>query len=112
MSAVFRLDYGKDERLADEANRALKEAGIAIRTVPRMRGAPSMDVVVALSSAGVFTALYQVICKVLERNKDREVTIERKGVRVTLKGCSIPHVKELLAQVAPELLPRKSKTTK
>lgn len=59
-------------------------------------GLPITEVVIALSSAGAFTAIYQVICKFLERNKDREITLERGKVKVTVKGHSLPEEKELL----------------
>ena len=104
MPTVFQLHFGRDASFAAEAAQTLRDAGIEVREPPRMRSASSMDIIVALSSAGVFTALYQVICKLIEKNKDRSVTIERGKTKISLNGYSLPEMKELLEQLAPEFL--------
>ena len=59
----------------------------------------ALNVIVVLGSAGVFTAAYKVICKWLERNKAREVTIVRDQKRITIRGHSVPDEKSLLAEL-------------
>lgn len=61
------------------------------------------EIVVVLGSAGAFTALYQVLGKFLDRHKDREVVIERNGVKISLKAHSPGDAKAILAQILPEL---------
>ncbi len=104
MPTVFQLHFGRDVSFAAEAIQALQDARIEVRKSPRMRSVSPMDIIVALGSAGAFTALYQVIYKLLEKNKDRAVTIERGKTKISLKGYSLPEMKELLEQLAPELL--------
>ena len=104
MPTVFQLHFGKDVSFEAEATQALQDAGLEVHELPRMRGVSPMDVIVALGSAGAFTALYQVICKLIEKNKDRAVTIERGKTKISINGYSLPEMKELLEQLAPELL--------
>jgi hypothetical protein len=51
-----------------------------------------------------------VICKILEKNKDKELVVVHKDKQVTIKGHSVPEEKELIKQIAPEL-GRRSKTS-
>lgn len=99
----FQLHFWGDDSFESEATQALQDAGIEVRKPPRMRSASPMDIIVALGSAGAFTALYQVICKLLDK-KERALTIERGDTKISLKGCSLQEMKELLEQLAPELL--------
>ncbi len=43
-----------------------------------------------------FSAIYQLVSSFLNRNKDREVTLERQGVRIVLKGHSFLEEQELV----------------
>lgn len=70
-----------------------------------MRGEPILTTVIAtLGSAGVFTTLIQIITRLLQHNKDKELIIERKGAKIALKGHSLPEEKEIISCLAPELL--------
>jgi len=74
---------------------------------PPERGIPHVgEIIVAIGSAGAFQALYQVICKVLEKNKDREIIVVRKDKQITIKGHSLPEEKDIIRQIAPELIRR------
>lgn len=64
------------------------------------------EVIVALSSAGIFTVVYQAIASYLARNRDRELTLTKGKVSITIKGHSLPEENELLKRLAPELLPQ------
>jgi hypothetical protein len=78
--------------------------------VPRTRSLPiPAEIVVAIGSAGAFTALYQVINKFLERNKDRELRLESQGRALTIKAHSLPEEQALLKQLAPELVEQQPK---
>jgi len=71
------------------------------------------EIIVALSSAGIFTAVYQTISSYLIRNQARELTLTKGKVTITIKGHSLPEETELLKKLAPELLRKeKSATTK
>jgi len=78
---------------------------VVMSYTPPSRGIPAnlSQILVSLGSAGAFTALYQVISKFLEKNKDRELTIERKGIKVVIKGHGLPEEYILLEMLAPEL---------
>jgi hypothetical protein len=109
MTSIVRISMEDDEALQSEVEQAFEAAGIEIQPgVLRTRGIPSptdiATIIVALGSAGAFTTLYQTIVKLLEKNKDREVTIEGAGTKICLKGHSFPEEMELLQKVAPELL--------
>jgi len=69
-----------------------------------------VQLVIGLGSAGVFTVMYQTLAKYLERNKDREVSIERADVKVTIKGHSLPDERELLEKLCPEFAEGKDRT--
>lgn len=66
-------------------------------------------VIATLGSAGVFTAFFQILTRLLQNNKDRELLIERKGAKIVLKGHSLPEEKELISYIAPELLKKKAR---
>lgn len=63
------------------------------------------EVIVAVGSAGIFTAVYQAIASYLKRHKDRELTLKKGEVAITIKGHSLPEETDLLKALAPELLP-------
>ena len=104
MPIVFQLHFGKDASFLAETTQALHDVGIEVREPPTMRSVSPGDIIVALGSAGAFTALYQVIFKLLEKNKNRAVTFEYEKTKISVTGYSLPEVKELLEQLAPELL--------
>ena len=115
MATSLRIQIKDDPVLASEAAQAIKEAGIEIQPrTPRVRGIPvAIEIVVALGSAGAFTVLYQVICRLLEKNKERELTVERKGMKIRLIGHSLLEEREFLEKLVPELTNRgTSKHTK
>lgn len=75
-----------------------------ISETPIDRNVPiPFEVIIALGSAGAFTALYQIICKVIGKNEAREVVIEKDGVKISIKGHSLPEQKELLDKLLPQL---------
>jgi len=70
-----------------------------------MRSLPQgLEFLVAIGSAGAFSAFYQITTKVLERHKDREIRIETSGNSVSLKGHSLAEEQMLLRELAPELV--------
>ncbi len=105
---TFRL-RGHPE-LIDELQRGSQELNIPVHLAARLRdGGGFAELIVALGSAGVFTALYELISRTLARSKDRELTVERDGkggVSITLKGHAVAEERELVRQLAPELLPK------
>jgi hypothetical protein len=71
-----------------------------------------MDIELLIALAGVsggvitavVTAIYQSINKYMERDANREITLEKDGKRITLKGHSLPEAKELLEMLYPEAI--------
>jgi hypothetical protein len=107
VSIGLQLRLEGDASFAAEAVRALRSAHIETHMTPRMRGVSPIEVIVTLGSAGAFTAVYKVISKLLDRNKDREVTMKRGEMEVCVKGYNLPETNELLDRLAPELLKKK-----
>ena len=64
------------------------------------------EVIIALGSAGIFTTIYQTIVSYLTRNQNRELTLTKGKVTITIKGHSLPEETVLLKKLAPELLPK------
>jgi hypothetical protein len=70
------------------------------------------EIVVGLGSAGVFTVLYKIIARYLDRNKAAEISFERSDIKITVKGHSLPAERELLAMLCPELSETNSPTSR
>ena len=104
MSTKLQLSFVGDASFVAEAIQALQNTGIEMRKTPRTRGVSLIDIIVTLGSAGAFTALYRVISKLLEKDKNCEVMIKRGETEICLKGYGLPKTNELLEQLAPELL--------
>jgi hypothetical protein len=100
----FRAEGDPD--LLAELEKEAELRGLAPTRPARMRTVPlPLEVIVALGSAGVFTAIFQTLSSVLLRNKDREltVTIPSQGKAITLKGHDLHEEKELLRLLALDL---------
>ena len=73
-------------------------------------GGPGLppEVLIAIVSSSALSTLinviYQGVSKYLTRHEGRELTLERGGTRVTLKGRSLPEEMELIRQLFPEAL--------
>ena len=77
-------------------------------------GSPELEVpaILVSFSAGALAAsiqsLFQCIGKYFSRNSSREITIEKAGVKLTLKGRSVIEEKEFIKIFFPELLSDKN----
>jgi hypothetical protein len=54
-------------------------------------------------AVAVITAVYTVITKLMEREKDCEITIESGEKKISIKGHRIPKPEELIKSLFPEL---------
>ncbi len=89
-----------------------------VYTVTKFHGAeagtPELQVpaILVSFSAGALAAsiqsLFQCIGKYFSRNSSREITIEKEGVKLTLKGRSLTEEKEFIKIFFPELLSNKN----
>ena len=110
MDISVKITTLEEETLVQDFTQMLEEAGIesyqqSISTSSgiRPRGAiVPTEIIVALGSAGVFTAFCQLICKIIEKNLDKEITIERGDVKVIIKGHSLSEEKSFLSQIAKD----------
>lgn len=89
----------------------MKKAGLSASPVDRIMPGVS-EVVLALGSAGAFTAFYNIVSTLLSTNKNREITIKYNGSSISIKGHSVPEEQELLEQIAPQLKTATRKPTK
>jgi hypothetical protein len=62
------------------------------------------DVVVALGSAGIFTAIYKVITTFIDRNKSRSVSLSVGNKKITITGHNMPEEVLVLNAILPELV--------
>jgi hypothetical protein len=71
-------------------------------------GGPDIPALLVAFGAGTLapmvTAFVQYLMKYLSRNENRELTIERGDVKLTLKGRSLAEEKELIRMLFPEML--------
>ncbi len=73
-------------------------------------GGPELEIpaILVSFSAGALAvsiqSLFQCIGKYLSRNSSREITIEKGGKKITMKGRSITEEKEFIKIIFPELL--------
>ncbi len=89
-----------------------------VYTVTKFHGAeagtPELQVpaILVSFSAGALAAsiqsLFQCIGKYFSRNSSREITIEKAGVKLTLKGRSLTEEKEFIKIFFPELSSNKN----
>jgi hypothetical protein len=98
-----RIHIIGDPDVMDELRAAVEHAGLSVASPARMRGAalPS-EIIIALGSAGVFSAFFQVLSTVLTRNKTRLLKITRGTCSLTISGHTLPEELELLSQLVPE----------
>jgi hypothetical protein len=91
LDAEFRLDLlatlGDESKVYVEAME--NDRGADLSSIP--------SILIALGSAGAFSAVYQVVVSYLGRNKERELVLEIGGNKLTVKGHSLPEEKELLS---------------
>jgi hypothetical protein len=105
-------------RVQDAGGKIYHEFVLSAKEKLNLGWVPPTEVIIGLGSAGVFTALYQTISSYLTRNQNRELTLEKGNIKITIKGHSLPEETELLKKLAPELLPagekkkRKKKVSK
>ena len=110
MTTILQILSDKNEPYdLVEMTQAIENAGIEIRERrQRVRGLPAIDIIIALGSAGVFTAFYKVICKFFEKNATRSLTIKYKGGEITINGHSLPEETALLNLIASEFPEQRS----
>lgn len=61
--------------------------------------------IVASGAVGsALTTLYNALNSYLSKDNSRELTLEREGKRITIKGHSLPEEKELIRELFPEAL--------
>lgn len=103
-----RLDSSLIQELENAVSRFGGSVGVVDSENVAYRGVPEIieplqGIIVTLGSAGVFTVVYQILKAYLERNRTKEVTIERNGVKLRIKSHNFPEEKRVLEMVLPEL---------
>ena len=98
-------------RSFDEAGRAAYpelaerlQTHATVRLPPRAPGPPRYlgeELIIALGSAGAFTAVYQIIKAYLERHRTAEVSITYGDKHVSFKAYSAPDARTLIREVFP-----------
>ncbi len=111
MTTILRIHLGNDAALAEEAVQAIKDAGIDIRS-PRLKreviSSEVIQIIIALGSAGAFTALCNAIVELLKKHEGWEVTIENKeGKKIIIKGPTLTGIRQLLNDIVPDMEEKK-----
>ena len=104
METTFRIHLGDDVALAAKATQAIEDVGIEIRHPRPEREVAPLEIIVALGSAGAFAGLYRIIGGLLVKNKGWKVMIKTECGEIIIEGPTLPGVKEILEQLAPELI--------
>ena len=100
MSNNLKIRFENQPSLVAEATQMLENANIDYFTTA-VRGTPPVpDIVVVLGTTGTLASLYQIIRKVLEKNKNRKVTIEQKDSKFSFTGYSLPEIAQFLDQLS------------
>lgn len=125
MDILLKISLGEEKRvpstrssdsaLVSEIINLVQQTGGETSSSWRTRGGVSpFEIIVALGYAGAFTAIYRVIRDFLNKNKDREIKIERidieQEIKVTIKGHNLPEERELLEKILPEVRSQNLKT--
>jgi hypothetical protein len=111
MANVLRLRSDSGAAFGRVLMREMEEAGLSPKPVGHMIPG-ALEIVVALGSAGAFTTFYNVLSKLLNANKNREITIQFNGFSLSIKGHSVPEEEALLKQIAPQLADAKKNVVK
>jgi hypothetical protein len=69
-----------------------------------------MEIIIALGSVGAFTAIYQLLSSYVQRHSGKELSLEKNGTKISLKGHSQPEAMDIIRQLAPELLDEETRT--
>jgi hypothetical protein len=101
---TLRIIIDDDAPLLAELREAAETAGLSPRSPPRVRGVA--DILLAIGSAGAFTAVYQIIASVLKKDAERELTLKLGEVVLTVKGHNLPEEQKLLSLLMPKLVPK------
>jgi hypothetical protein len=69
-------------------------------------GGPPLELIIALSgtAGAICTALLSTFSKFLAKHESRELTIEREGKKLTLKGHNLKEERQLVEELFPEAL--------
>lgn len=103
MPIMVHLSAEDQPGLIAELEETAGELGLNPTHPARLRAGPlPVEVIVALGSAGAFTALFQLVSSFLSKNKDRELTISipSEGKTLTMKGHSLSEEKDMLRLLA------------
>ena len=63
---------------------------------------PTSELIIALGSAGVFSAAFQAICRYFEKDRNRSITVEIGKKKVVINGHKLPEERELIDYLLPE----------
>jgi hypothetical protein len=103
MSNFIRVRSNGDILFDLELVHEIENSGLPAKKADNIVAGVS-EIIVTLGSAGIFTAFYKVLLKVLDKNKNRQITIQNKETSISITGHSLPEEKELLKMIAPHLL--------
>lgn len=99
-------DLSRDYRFQDDLEQSLQDQGCIYLEHPFVEACPELagfsNLLVILGSTGAFTAAYHIICKYMERHKDKELTLRSGDVIITIKGHSLPEERNLIRDLFPE----------
>jgi hypothetical protein len=117
MSVFLRIVTDREDNSSDvDVNRALedlKQLKNAIQESPHLRIAnlntrrAIPEIIVALGSAGAFTALYKIICELINKDKSKKFVVERtingQKTKFECNGFSAKEMGKLFQMLPTEL---------
>lgn len=106
---VSRQNSGPDGRFLLQELEGYRIDGITFEEVPRAdssrepspvkRSFWTPEVLISLSSAGLFSAMYGCLKAYLEKDRHRELLVKRGDLEITIRAHDMPSEKKLLASL-------------
>lgn len=110
MNTPIQLNIYCERGLMKELMDALKLKDLEFKQPVGLRNDLAIsEIIVALTSAGAFTAIYQIIASILKKNEKRKIMVKTPKTTISIEGHSISDEESLLKILAPELKDRKNK---
>jgi hypothetical protein len=111
MNTLIHLKISCDPELMKELTDSLESKGLKTKQAVGLRNELAVsEIIIAISSAGAFTAIYQIIASILKKNEKRKITFKTKKTTISIEGHNISEEESLLKILAPELINKKDKS--
>jgi hypothetical protein len=105
------ISYNADQEFGDEVLKTIQSKGFdAYTKLSRVQGAIPLDqIVIAMGSAGAFSAIKDVIGSVLGKHTQKSIYVKYKGTEIKLEGLSKKESLDVLEKLFENTSAKKKK---